>query len=283
MAELNAGLLASGRHDARSRVINALAVKWPLFAKQLHAVVSKDGGKPLTYQAVHKVLGELSADGVISRLPEGYSLSPGWVEAQKAWWNDASKRYSGGEPPRLLEIPPNSSVSYTFTGIISAPYWVIDEMPPIAAGKSVIVQHCGFAWAAQMVGEEQYKKMARFKKSKGNYALCRGNSPGDIYCLKYLEGPIALKWLAGVDVAEACDVLAFNDYVINIYWPPAFKKFMHLTFSSQSAASVMRVVYDYVLVGIGARMKVPVVITRNKAMAKQIIDETLAEFRRGRK
>ena len=225
----------------------------------------------------------MSADGVLLKSVGGYSLSPSWVETQKSWWLDASKRYSGGEPPRLSEIPPNSSISYTFTGVISAPYWVIDEMPPIAAGKSVIVMHCGFAWPGQMVGEEQYKKMTRFKKTKGNYALCRGNSTGDLYCLKYFEGAIGLKWLAGMDVADECDVIAFNDYVVNIYWPPAFKKFMRLTFPSRSAASIMRVAYDYVLVGIGARMKVPVVITRNKEIAKQIIGETLAEFGRGRK
>ena len=272
-----------GKQDARSRTIAALAVKWPLTAKQLHSAISKDGGKPLTYQAVHKVLGELSAGRLLLKSAAGYSLSPGWVEAQKAWWLGASKRYSGGEPPSLADIAPGSSLTHSFKGAISAPYWLISETPSVVTKSDPVVQHWFFGWPGQMVSGDEHQNIKKYLHNGGNYLLCRGDTPADRHVLKYFEQTINAKWKAGADVAKDCDTVAFRDYIVNIYWPAALRKAVKIAFSKPDLAATMQSLYDYAFAGEGAKLEVPVVITRNKEIAKQIIDETLAVFRKGRK
>jgi len=103
------GLLASGRQDARSRAISALAVKWPLTAKQLHSVVSKDGGKELTYQAVHKLARQMAADGTLAVEGGSYALDLGWVRQLKDFGASAERRYLR-ESSGLVESAAGSSV-----------------------------------------------------------------------------------------------------------------------------------------------------------------------------
>jgi len=231
-----------------------------------------------TYQGVHKSLVGFLAEGVVSKDGRGYALSKPWLEAQGRWLSDTKKQYSGGSPPRLSSLLPNSSVMHNFRGVISVPYWVLDNIADSITPKDVVVEHWFFAWPAQMVSEEQHRQVKKFAECAGKFVLCRGNSPGDLHCLEYLAKAIGVKYIAGAQVAGDCDVIAFRDFVINIYWPSSHKQKMRKAFSSPSIASSMQEVYDYVFFGEGSQMQVPVVITRNAEMAKQIIRETLALF-----
>jgi len=121
-----------------------------------------------------------------------------------------------------------------------------------------------------------------FAKSGGKRILCRDTSSGSIFCLKYLKKPNGSKWRAGVDVASECDIVAFNDYVINIYWPQEFKQIMVDAFNLPHLEEGMKKEYDYVLHGTGAKAQVPVAIIRDATIAKQIIKDTDAALKRKR-
>ncbi len=267
-----------GRQDARTQVISVLSKEWPLSAKQIHLrIASSNGSDALSYSAVHKALGELLSQGAVVDGGPGYSLSKPFVESQEKWWGEATKNYSG-KPPSLAVIPENSSAFHVFKGVIAVPYWTVAEIPPLLSQGDVVVEQWYFAWPAQMVSEEQHKQVMSFAKFGGKTILCRGNSPGDLHCLNYLKELIGTKFIAGASVADDCDVIAFRDFVINIYWPTHFKQRMARALASDNLAKAMKEIYDYVFYGDGAKLEIPVTITRNRAMAEQILADSLKFF-----
>jgi len=92
------------RQDAKSAIIRTLSEKWPLSAKQIHSAVSKDGGR-LTYQAIHKSLGELLEAGTVSKANSGYSLSLDWIVELRKFSEKLEYEYSGKKKLSLNRSP----------------------------------------------------------------------------------------------------------------------------------------------------------------------------------
>ncbi len=272
-------LLTEGKQDAKSLVVDVLAREFPLSVKQIHAHIVNDNTRAkLTYQGVYKAVQELSLQGIITGDLTGYSLRKKWLDERRSWLDKTLSRYSETSSPHFSDLPSGSLITHTFPNVISVPYWYIEEVPSIATAKDTLVTQWFFGWPAQMVSEEQHRNVKKFANVAEKYALCRGNSQSDVYCLRYLEEVIGFKWKAGVNVANDCDTLAFQDFVVNIYWPTSFKALVTAAFSSPSLPAAMKQVYDYVFYGEGAALRVPVVIMRDKTIASQIIEESLAAF-----
>lgn len=274
MAQLNQSIQKEVRKTVKELVVEALSDGKALSARKIFASV-KGQNYGFTYQGVHKAVKELSAEGVLIKQKMNYLLSSQWLETQKQKWNRIYDNHIG-KLPVLSDIGVGESITYDFPNVISVPYWVIDQVPKFLSKDHPLVEHWYFAWPAQMVGPEQHRQMMEFTKSGGKRILCRDDSQGSIYCLKYLEKLLGSKWAAPVNVASECDVLTFRDYLVSIYWPYEFKELMVKSLNASSLEEGMRDIYDYVFNGRGSKLKVPVVITRNHQIATEIRKESLA-------
>ncbi len=267
-------LVATSKHDVKSLVVAVLSRQWPLSAKQLHRAIMKESTRAVTYQAVHKTVKLLEEEGVVNRSSGKYSLDRSWVRAQGEWWRNVRSRYSDSAPD-LSNIPVGASVSHSFKGVISVPYWLIEQVPPLLSARDSIVELWSFGWPAQMVSEQQHSLMKRFAECNTKLVLCRSKTIFDLHCLQYLQDALGVRWMAGVPIASDCDVVAFRDYVINIYWPSAHRRVMARAQRAPSLAAGMKIAYDYVLAGEGTTLQIPVVITRNPTLASKVIEDSM--------
>ena len=69
--------LLSGGREAKSLIVGVLSKEFPLTAKQIYSKIAKNAPtSSLTYQAVHKALGQLAEQSVVGKDEKGGCLAP---------------------------------------------------------------------------------------------------------------------------------------------------------------------------------------------------------------
>ena len=80
--------------STREIIISVLIKEYPLSAKEVYNRVLKVSSKDTTYQAVHKAIQELSAEGSITKQGKDYQLNPNWITNLKSFVKDAEESYT---------------------------------------------------------------------------------------------------------------------------------------------------------------------------------------------
>ena len=79
----------------KDAIISILVSQWPLTARKIYHGV-KNMGINVSYQAVHKTLGEFIADGVVGKTEGKYQISQEWIERIKELGNRLDSSYKSG-------------------------------------------------------------------------------------------------------------------------------------------------------------------------------------------
>lgn len=87
-------LPATSETSTKGLIIEYLADKWPLTARQISNHLRKQSTKPITYQAVHKTLKELVSNGCLIKANNSYALSTKWIEISFGFFSGVRKKYS---------------------------------------------------------------------------------------------------------------------------------------------------------------------------------------------
>ncbi|MDO8339689.1 MAG: FIST N-terminal domain-containing protein [Candidatus Burarchaeum sp.] len=102
---------AMTRGDAKSLILQILAEEWPLSAKDVHNRLRARHGPSITYQGVHKILGQLVLDDAVAHENKQYSLRLDWIRGLRKFGEAAEKKYLAQDVQKpYLEVGVGSSV-----------------------------------------------------------------------------------------------------------------------------------------------------------------------------
>jgi len=267
-----AGLFLSGDSDAKplkERIVEVLSKEWPLSAKKIHSII-KAQGTPFTYQGVHKASIQLIEHGVLLSDKGGYSVNPAWVHALKKFTHDLELSRLKNVPCNVMEMPPYSSISVNFEGMLVEPYyWSLDQEYKIwqARGSPLnTVLLMRRAWPIPL-GEEEAKKFYQIFVDKEQYIICASKKKVDDVMLTTWR---KLGWkCAYSDLASAGDTIVFSDYVVQVLRPKKADEQWNKIYSEIDDDPVLPL-FRANEVAFEIKTKTTLAITRNKEFAEKI-------------
>ncbi len=269
---MNELLFQNEPHDAKAQVVKILSKSWPLTAKQLHSKIAAEiGVKPLTYQAVHKALGELLDEGVVSKAPDGYSLSFDWIDGLSRFSDELKSSYSkaGSGMPAGQSVLFFDSTAEVDDFLVSFAQKVFDPKDKVLA-----LQWCHF-WIPLFLKRETYLRLKEVVSLSDSYAITPADTPLDRWCADYWRKNSKLKHRFGVKEATSTDTIVYKDFVVRVYYPLEFKRALDRVYNSAPKMSDFDVDSFYEAVFM-KKAKVPVAIIRNQQLADQLKKETIA-------
>lgn len=83
----------------RDKIIELLAIEWPLLTKNIQFILKQNYSTNITYQAVHKLLNQLLEEKVVMRKENGWMLNEKWVEEQSLFFKKIDSDYKRGQSP----------------------------------------------------------------------------------------------------------------------------------------------------------------------------------------
>lgn len=208
-------------NSTKGAVISVLATDWPLSVKQIHHLIKKRYGAEVTYQAVHKTIKHLLAKKVIQEDKAKYKLSLRWLIDVQDFVGKIEELYMGKEKERVVTYEDNvSTMTFKTVSDLNRYFMSLD----LVDGENIYIE-CAHMWWALFHSELAYSRLKRMRQARNKaYVICRGNTIPDSWCADFerQEGSIVT---TGVSCAMDCDLYAYGDTAIRIYYP---KKLMDI-------------------------------------------------------
>jgi len=258
--------------NAQDLAVSILADESPLTAKEVYGRAVKAGGN-LTYQAIHKALGQLEKEGVVTKTAKNYTLSPQWIEELAKMSKELAAKQS---KTAFTEKSLLSEGNLQFDNLADLARFVLDfhdVMRKAHPEAEVNVNQWRHVWPAVLATQEDY---ARLKSALGRkvYLLIRSDTPVDRWMAKYFTETGA-KVKLGVDCAGTCDLKVLGDYVVSVFFSEKFREWFDKTYQLDPAKVDLNAFYK---AAHELRSPINVTIVKNKALAEQLTKETLQRF-----
>ncbi|MFH0971849.1 MAG: hypothetical protein V1835_04760 [Candidatus Micrarchaeota archaeon] len=270
---------ANGRKDARGWIISILSKEWPLAAKEIYYRIRNSNGKDISYQGIHKAIRQLASEGVLMRAQSKYSISMEWMEGLRKFGDELCSSLKGRRCLHLDEISEKTSVPLVFDSFIDYFYWLIEEL--FADSKRIGANESTYAithhpWPITNISKQQYQNLREFLTAGEHYLTCKGGSHMDRAMVELWKNA-GSKAKLRADCAKNCDMLAYKDYVLQLFIPNKTRSELGRVFNNGSKINGETISKLYLALYETAE-PVNVIITRNPELAAQIKEEVLQEF-----
>jgi hypothetical protein len=105
-------LVVGKKGSTKDLIVALLSHEWPLTAKEIFRRTQKESDSAVSYQAVHKVLGELEDNFIVEKLGRSYALNTEWIQKSKDFFTQMDTSYKN--KIGKYEIDPNFEGTTTF-------------------------------------------------------------------------------------------------------------------------------------------------------------------------
>jgi regulator of extracellular matrix RemA (YlzA/DUF370 family) len=255
--------MITSKSGLRKAVLDTLIADWPLGMKGIYFRVKKC--RPVTYHAVYKVVRQMVAEGILEREDRKYFISRGWIRQVLKFGEKLTLAYARSlERPNMLVFDTVAESDDYFMRV------------GVKEGHKKFIQ-CRHLWWEVFRPEATLSAIEREWVCKSpTFIICNGDTPIDRWCVKF-ERKMGRRIKLGIPCATNCDVVVSGDRVYEIYYP---RKLMQVIDSAYSRA---KNVAELDLRGLlkkfyKRRTKIIVIVTKNRAVADQIKEQTLAHF-----
>lgn len=267
------------KRDSKELIITLLGERGAMTAKEAHQLVVEECNANITYQAVHKALGQLAKDGVVESVGKGYALREDWLRNIKSYSERLLAARSGAPQPILRELEKTGNVNLHFNQLLEFGHWVVRFHANLVnsnPSKEPQVFHMRHIWPANLKVDADYEYLTAMF-SKPTYTLVRGNTFMD-RVLKEIPEKLGCKVKLGADVAATCDTVASYDYVYNVYFSRELRDALDREYKKVpkgepvSFKGLFDIAHD-------RKYSLRVVLTKSPEVAQQLREETLEQFR----
>ncbi len=249
--------------STKSALIDFLSREHPLSAKEIFHRIQKVHSSPITYQAVHKSLGELVDEKVLVKEGPSYSLDPLWIHGLKSFALDLSETYSRKGKVDLSK----DHITLRFSTLLSMLRFIVglyeSRFPNPDKKDSICVwQH---PWPVIGFSEVEFAHLRKLLHSSTHYAVTPNDTPLDRMFATMLQ-EMGKHCRNGVNIEEECDIKIHGDYVAQIFFPEELKRELDDIYrntdktESLQYAKLLRHVMDHTY-------DIVVVVQRNPALA----------------
>jgi len=269
----------------KDAIISILVSQWPLTARKIYHGV-KNMGINVSYQAVHKTLGEFIADGVVGKTEGKYQISQEWIERIKELGNRLDSSYKRKEETSLENVIKTGYQSFTFETVFDMYKFILGTivffMDHCPQPKHPGIVHYSHMWWALVGSEKEHAKFSRGTSYKsGVYFICAGNTYADKLLAKFYEsfGGANIKIRLGVNCANDYELFIIEDYLVQIYLPLKIKKIFDFTYQNFKSGSTdtFRKIYENIIF---KKTEINVIINRNPKVAELVRNKTLKYFKK---
>jgi len=272
MISISTLLCLNSASSTKEQIISVLSNEFPLTAKSLFNHVNKANGG-VSYQAVHKALQELEAIKIVEKGSNGYLLSVKWMDASQAMLDSLRAKYF----PFSGDLPTKSNL--VFESIAELDAFLIKVFLKLLHSrndKPVLCLQWSHFWLP-LFEKEDYLHSRELGKFSKAYCLSMGDTPIDRWCSEFWDKN-QMKTKTGCDIATTSDVIVFEDIVIEVFYPPEIRKMLDEVYNNTKKVGELNV-DDFFEKVFQKKTKIPVIITKNKLVADQLREQTLAFFR----
>jgi len=204
----------------KDTIIQILGQEWPLSAKEIFNRVKKHSKQPISYQAVHKTLGELLESKVLEKNEKGYLLSLNWIDSGSNFFSGLHASYTDdfikSVEGKTLEFDTLYEVDQF---LIQSLHKLLSILPK----RPVLCLHWNHLWLPLFFSREDYRSIKDLSKVTTSYSLIRGSAALDQWCQSFwLERDMRVK--IGADVASTFDLVVISDLVLEVFYSPEIKQ-----------------------------------------------------------
>lgn len=202
--------------DPQSLLLEAL-VAGPLTAKQAHSRVVKAGGN-ITYQGIHKALGEMVVDGVVARDSEGYRLDDKWLASVDSFLSKA--RLGEDAKPGV----------YAFDSVYAADEFMLRLFARLpVSGRPKLVLAWSHFWIPLFLELGKYEAAIGVMKKYRVHALSYADTPIDRWCADFWASKGVKHSLGSQN--RFGEVISAQGVVLQAYYPAKFLHQLDLIYS----------------------------------------------------
>jgi len=264
--------------NVKAIIISILSREWPLTARKIYNNVRKDGCS-VTYQAVHKVLINLTDDGITLKEGKEYSLNPEWIKNTKKFYEKLEFKMENRQRLSVDDALKGDLVEILFENLFEFYSFALDLIEKIvekSKGESCgnEVYHMYWALAGSKSQQGQFKKILQMHPN--TYFVCRGNTFADKMLAKFYESN-GSKVKLGIDCANICDTMAGGGFVIQIFFSKTLKEELDSIYenisdiNSENLAKLYNHIFD-------KKVEVRVIIKKDFTIATEIIEGIKKRF-----
>ena len=279
--------LGSKGSSTKDQVVSILSREWPLSAKELFGRVQRDFSSPVSYQAVHKGLGELLDSGVLRRIGKGFELNPVWVSQLKDFAvsiesnfhkKGLGKLQSGLDGFQAIRFDDPSVFFVEMAKLLQSNQVLETENFEIAS----MLNHLWFPPTFSFEDFQLLKKMIASHRGK-EWLVCRSDTPFDRWVLgQYAKaGGSGNSGKLGVPFFSEHDVIAAGEHVFEVSFSPETKRLIEQAYNKSQNLEDLYQFYqqnDYAKYPFDIKLT----ITKNRQMAKTIQEYVKGFFKEGK-
>jgi hypothetical protein len=214
-------LSSFGRTDSsKGVIIQILGEEWPLSAKEIFNRVKKNSGQPISYQAVHKTLGELLEGKVLEKSEKGYSLSLNWIDSGQKFFSALHASYTNDF------IKSIEGKTLEFDTLYEVDQFLIQSLNkflPLLPKRPVLCLHWNHLWLPLFLSREDYSGIKDLAKVISSYSLIRGSDAIDKWCQSFWVGQ-GMNVKISANVASTFDLVVIAELILQVFYPPEIKQ-----------------------------------------------------------
>ena len=201
-------------------VVQILCQYWPLSVKELSNRVKRLSLHPVSYQAVHKALGELLESRILEKSENGHSLSLNWIDSNQKFFSGLHASYSNDF------IKSIEGKTLEFDTLYAADKFFIQSLQKFLLflpKRPVLCLHWNHMWLPLFLSKEDYKGIKDLSKVTTSYSLIKGCDPIDKWCESvWFEQGMKVK--LGASIASTFDLIILDDFVFEVFYSPPIKQ-----------------------------------------------------------
>lgn len=265
------------KRPVKDIIISVISREWPITAKRIYNRV-KGQGLSVTYQAVHKAIKELTAEGTLIKEDKEYSIKPDWIKQNKRFYEELERMMMVGKNISIEEILSNDITEISFGNVYEFFSFTLDILEKIvekSEQKLCVNEVHNMYWAlsGSKKEQEQFRKILSLHPK--TYFLCRGDTFADRMLAKFYE-QFGAKVKTGFECARNNDIMAGGGYVLQIFFEKKTRDQIHKLYSNinESMQDLNRI-YDQLF---SIKTRINVIVKKDPELASEIIENVVKQF-----
>ena len=218
-----------GKGSTKELMIELLSERWPLSARKIAAQLKKKHALPITYQAVHKSLQELTKDEVLAKTKEGYQVSESWIDHLSSFSTRIKNEYE--KLKNVREVRTVQKLTFMrHSDFVKFHFEFIEKL--LSAGEMAdMTFHMRHVIYPFILSGDDYRKVRKMLQKIRWTILSKNDTPMDRWCARYWK-KLGVTVKTGVETATDAIMIVTGDYITNVYLPRKAKQTWDKVFSS---------------------------------------------------
>ncbi len=213
---------------AKDVVIAILSERWPLSAKEIHHVAVTQHGKDVSYQAIHKILGQFVEEKVVAVSGKRYQLSKDWISKLQRFTSALALKYENSVQDIERNLSDRNAIQLSFDDYSEMVVTLAELMArKVLCGggndfAAAMFQHLYWPFNFRFQDFLLLRKLIGIRKE--TYIMCKSNSAFDRWAYTQYKKANITELRLGQNFSGDDDILVDGESIIQVQYSSNTKK-----------------------------------------------------------